>query len=98
LKRSPIGCDVTDEVTASVTSSTLDVPLRATGNYEVMDQHTLAPTHTYVYIIYWQLQLVPGSSYSALHQQEQQQPEKTSHRVSANKMNSECQDGTCDEN
>lgn len=25
-----------------------DAPLRAAGNYEVMDQHTLAPTHTYI--------------------------------------------------
>ena len=49
LKRRPIGRDVTDEVTAWVTSSTLDGPLRAAGNYEVMDQHTLAPTHPHTH-------------------------------------------------
>lgn len=60
-----------------------DGPPRAAGNYEVMDQHTLAPTHTHAHLIYLQLQLVPGSSYRALHQREQRQPEKTSHHVPA---------------
>lgn len=85
LKRSPIGRDVTDEVTAWVTSSTLDGPLRAAGNYEVMDQHTLAPTHTHAHLIYLQLQLVPGPSRRALHQPEPQQPEKTSHHHKSDK-------------
>lgn len=77
-----------------------DVPQRTTGNYEVMDQHTLTPpsTHTHTYTPH--LFAAPAGSWVIL----QSSPSagaaaawENSHHVPAARSTSECLDGVSGE-
>lgn len=77
-----------------------DVPLRTTGNYEVMDQHTHTPPYTHTHTYTPHLFAAPAGSWVIL----QSSPSagaaaawENSHHVPAARSTSECLDGVSGE-